>query len=135
MKHPIALSVFLLFASCYGWAQGKQDPNMRQIHRDLSPKTSRSAVAIPHHSYARPKGGTSAAASANAELTKLEQSNKLATAKPKHAATTTAALPKEPSGTKTGSGLASIPPRHKNQMTTNNSQGHSRLRSPRGRSH
>jgi hypothetical protein len=136
MKSLFALLALIIAVSSCALAQGKQDPNMRQIRRDLSPKTSGSSVAVPRHYSSAPAPKSSVAASANAELTKLEQSTaKLSTAKPHRTSNAMVSLPKEPSESKTGSGLRAIPPRHKDQMTTNSSKGRSRVGAKRGRSY
>ena len=135
MKTLFALLGLLTFFCGSALAQGKQDPNMRQIHRDLSPKTSSSSRMVSHHSSrgAMPKG--SVAASANAELTKLEQNSaKIAVTKPKPLPPSAISLPKDDSGKKTRAGLRGAPPRHKEQMATNNSKGSSRIGAKPGRS-
>lgn len=124
MKSLCLLFTLLLTTCCMAFGQGQQDPNMRQIRRDLSTKTSSSS----HHYSAPAPSHASVATSANSDLTKLEQGTaKIATEKPKHISSAAASLPKDDSEKRTRSGLRAIPPRPKQQMATNKSGGKSRV--------
>jgi hypothetical protein len=128
----LLVALFLALASC-AVAQGKGDANMRQIRRDQSPPTVKLNT---HHSVGgapASKGG--AAATANSELTKLENSQKVANTQQKRKSTAYASLPKEAKEGKAGN-IVSVPAPRKNKMTTN-SASHSRApsRAKGGRSH
>jgi hypothetical protein len=128
MKSLLGVPTVLLLISGCAFAQGKQDKNMRQIHRDLSAKSQHSVAAITKHASSALPAKTSASVSANSELNKLEH-NSLSTKKaPKRTTVAAAHLPKDPGEVKTGSGISSLPPRHKDKMTTNKSGGHSNSR-------